>query len=65
MSAPNEALAKERLELDLDALNDLDLGAPDATALNSIIRELKDERATIVARHSSHSSYSTHSTAAW
>lgn len=58
--------ANTAVELNVEALDLDSLESLKGSALETILREIKeDETAQVVARHSSHSSYSTHGTAAW
>ena len=61
----NSEIKTEKIKLDLD---DLDLGEIDQlndTVLGNLLREIKEDETTTHARHSSHSSYTAHGTAAW
>jgi hypothetical protein len=54
------------LSLDVKTLDLTSLKSLAGSALDLILRDLKeDEKLQGMARHSSHSSYSTHGTAAW
>jgi hypothetical protein len=58
--APKGDLRLDVQTLNLDAIADLP-----GTALASILTEVRNEPDQLHARHSSHSSYTTHGTGAW
>lgn len=67
MSKPSAVLPEPNLSVSLE-LEDVDLASLPSlkgTALEAVIKELREDEKTWEARHHSHHSYRTHGTAMW